>query len=216
MHEVARTRARPETRRMVSTSDRQCGAAIPARTRAWIRTATTGKDRHEPSHALTMRQRRRSHERHTASARVVRHRPVSTIAPAADRRGPAQGAWVLRWLAWRSHPVGVNLRCQRTSPGHCLPFRLPARYGDAERAFLSPGPKRSRTLRQREHAQYDAGRKSVDETGVVIPPNHCKRWIRHRNVSAISRHLACTPIFNPTRKFEVSGWQSGRQRPARK
>ena len=89
---------------------------LAARTRA--ASTACGILRHGLGLALTMRERQGAARKRHALSRIrktARHRPVSIPAPAAGRRGPAQGTWLLRWLAWRSHPDGIS----RAASGPC-------------------------------------------------------------------------------------------------
>jgi len=58
--------------------------------------------------------------------------------------------------------------CQRNPPVHRLLYRPAARYGKRPEAFLPPGSKRSRTIRQRERENYGMGLESVDEMGGLV------------------------------------------------
>ncbi len=66
------------------------------------------------------------------------------------------------WLGPR--PCKQEANCQRNHDGHRLPSSQTARYGKHREAFPPPGPKRSRSIRQREHNDDAIGCEGVEKT----------------------------------------------------
>lgn len=133
-----------------------------------------------------MRGRRCSHQHQPRIRKPVRHRPVSTPGPAAGRREPAQGtgASPVAGLA-RSCPKALA-GCQRKRGRSHLPSGIAARYANTRRAFLPPGSKRSRSIRQREHAKCDTGiggwgRNGRDIAVTTVPWPSPHWWGRKQN-----------------------------------
>jgi len=70
------------------------------------------------------------------------------------------------WLGPR--PCKQEANWQRNHDGHRLPSSETARYGKHREAFPQPGPKRSRSIRQREHNDDAISCEGVEKNGVVL------------------------------------------------
>jgi len=175
-------RARPEYRRMMSASDRQhlassgvrprpdCSGRSLDRPRGWVWRGS-GTD---PEGQKTLM---------SATGPDRSCAPHSTFRQARNESRP--GGWLCT--------VNETAR-QRNPDGLCLLLAPAARYGKPREAFLPPGRKRSRSIRQRERHQCGTGRQGVDEMGVIFgwdgaagPSPH---WWGRRRISAPWRQLS--------------------------
>ena len=110
----------------------------------------------------------------------VRHRPVPVCRPTRLAAYVERGPGPVAGFARRSRE---NTARQRSHDGIRLLSRPAARYGTPQKAFLPPGRKRSRTIRQRERDEYGMGAEGVDKSG----------WIRHDGRACASRKTY--PLF---------------------
>jgi hypothetical protein len=94
------------------------------------------------------------------SARHVRHRPGPDVTVSCRHCGAKTVAGPVAGFA-RSKPTAR----QRNPDGLRLLPRPAARYGRSRKAFLPPGPQRSRSIRQRERTKYGMGAECGDEKG---------------------------------------------------
>jgi hypothetical protein len=169
MHGVAQHARGPESRRTVSTSDRRWRAAcwLPGhgRPQRLVAFSDTGL-----AFALTMRERQgAARERHALSRirKTARHRPVSTPAPAAGRRWPAQGTGISPVAGQAPAQEGQGI-CQRSNAGALPPPSTCRTLRQLRKAFLPPGPKRLRSIRRRERDECGMGARGVENLGCSV------------------------------------------------
>ena len=94
------------------------------------------------------------------TTRHVRHRPAPVSRLPAFRRqevGPRPGGWLCTTL---ERPAR-----QRNRVGHRLPPGPGTRYAGPRRAFLPPGPTRSRSIRRRKRRHDGTGAEGVEKRG---------------------------------------------------
>jgi hypothetical protein len=138
---------------------------LAARTRA--ASTACGILRHGLGLALTMRERQgAARERHALPGirKTARHRPVSTPAPAAGRRWPAQGTGISPVAGQAPAREGHGI-CQRSNAGALPPPSTCRTLRQLRKAFLPPGPKRLRSIRRRERDECGMGARGVEKGG---------------------------------------------------
>ena len=133
-----------------------------------IRQAATGHSNHAPDKAMAGRPATRSGTNSIANTTMkFATGPVRCpTRPSARRR--IRIARPVRWLAWPAYPAKEEQAASGATLVTASPRSLTARYGKARRAFLPPGPTRSRSIRQRECDDDGTGAEGVDEIGRIL------------------------------------------------
>jgi len=106
----------------------------------------------------------------TSNPPQARSGVAPVIQPEAESTPPisaALDAIPARWLAWPVVPFGET-GCQRSHDGLRLLAGPAARYSRSQKAFLPPGPIRSRSIRQREQGNHRMGLEGGDEIVVDL------------------------------------------------